>query len=201
MRTIALSKVTQTAETNTLFGIQKENIERISEQLQENEELRSERMRAWKAVQKLPKPQRTDEPWRRTDPGRIPFDAVALGNVEDWPPANNLVEGLKETPLSGTLINQPGQQPQIWLDPALKKAGVVFADWSTAVLHHADLLKEFLNTIIPVEEQWFAALTAAAAHRRFNIRSQRSSDQASAAIPSVGTGIWKSLLFPLLDTC
>ncbi|MBN1266926.1 MAG: Fe-S cluster assembly protein SufD [Anaerolineales bacterium] len=161
MRTVSISKKTTAAESNQLFGIEQADIRRISERLQENEKLRALRDRAWKVVQTKPRPSRTDEPWRRTDPARFPYAQVTLGEAEDWRPDRRLVRDLEEAPVGGTLLNHPGQPSQIWLDPVSQRAGVIFTDWATAVLQHTDLLQENLNTIIPVEEEWFSSLTAA----------------------------------------
>jgi Fe-S cluster assembly protein SufD len=102
--------------------------------------LKTQRLAAWQAYEKLPLPTRRDLDWQR-------FNLRAL-NVEKLSAALTEKAAVTET-LTG-------------FSPALAKQGVIFCDMATAITKHGDLVKEYLGkNIAPDEPRKFGALHAA----------------------------------------
>ncbi|MBI3333704.1 MAG: Fe-S cluster assembly protein SufD [Candidatus Omnitrophica bacterium] len=86
-----------------------------------SERLRALRRSAAERFEKLPWPAKTDEEWRRTDPGKIPLSAVEL-----QPAAPALTVSWEAVPPEGI------------------RSGVILTDLKTALRQFPDLLEEYL---------------------------------------------------------
>jgi Fe-S cluster assembly protein SufD len=145
------------------FGFQEQDVRQISRRLQEPEWLTERRLQAWQSWQSMPTPSVKEEAWRRTDLSAIPSDRFNLGPADGQPVDPHLLEPLAAEKHGALLVLQPGVPPKLEGDPALDTAGVVLADWSTAVRAHAQILQKHLGTVVDHGEGKFAALAAALA--------------------------------------
>lgn len=142
------------------FGFQEQDVRRISQRLQEPEWLAERRLQAWADWQSIPTPSVKEEAWRRTDLSAIPADRFHLAPADGLPVDPHLLEPLAAEKHGALLVLQPGLPPRLEGDPG---AGVVLADWGTAVGEHAELLRAHLGSIVNHREGKFAALAAALA--------------------------------------
>lgn len=126
--------------------------------------LASFRSSAWDAFKARSLPSTTEEAWRRTDLRMLPapdFKLPAQGAFEDLPDIpEDLLKPLTDEQHGGQITLLPGGS-QIRLDDSLTKKGVVFTDFCTAEVEHADLLKKLIGQIVKPEDGKFAALASA----------------------------------------
>ncbi len=136
-------------------------VEQLSEMLKEPVWMRDFRLKAFELYQSLPMPTRQDEPWRRTDIRALRLDAIgpSLNGSGKRPlglPMTD-VDGL-----DGRLLQVDGQTVNHDLSDAAQASGVIFADMSTALREHGDLVQEhFMTRAVRPEAGKFAALHAA----------------------------------------
>jgi Fe-S cluster assembly protein SufD len=101
--------------------------------------LKSQRLAAWQAFEKLPLPTKRDVQWQRFDMRALKLDQIAV--PADKP---SITERLTALPA------------------ALSKKGVLFCDMRTALAKHGDVLKDYLGkSIADDESSKFNALHAA----------------------------------------
>jgi Fe-S cluster assembly protein SufD len=102
--------------------------------------LKSQRLAAWNAYEKLPYPTRRDVEWQRFDIRALNFDKIS----QNFPEKSAVSERLTALP------NE------------FSAKGVIFCDLKTALAKHADVLKDYLGkSISPDEPLKFYALHAA----------------------------------------
>jgi Fe-S cluster assembly protein SufD len=63
----------------------------------------------------------------------------------------------------GLMVLHPGHPVQIEGRHSMQEQGVIFADWERAVQEHADILEQYLGTVVPDDEGKFSAIAAALA--------------------------------------
>jgi Fe-S cluster assembly protein SufD len=162
-RTVISRKHQVTGEKPGAFPFDELLVRRISTRLKEPKWLLDKRLEAWAAFQAIPMPTGRDEPWRRTDIRSLPAAQLALREADELPLDETLKQPLAGETNSGQLVLRPGLASEDNREPSLTKQGVIFADWSTAVAEHADLLQAHLGQLVPASEGWFSALAAALA--------------------------------------
>jgi Fe-S cluster assembly protein SufD len=145
------------------FNFTEEDVRQRSKASGEPKWLAQRRLAAWKRYREMPMPTTKDEPWRRTDIRSLPAQDLSVKPADDRAVDPALLEPLAGEEHGSLIVIRPGHEPRLELDPALAEQGVVFADWSTALKHHGDLLKTHLGEIVSAEDGKFAALTAALA--------------------------------------
>src|SRR5207247_8451362 len=101
--------------------------------------LKSQRLAAWRTFEKLPLPTKRDLESQLFDIRALKLDKVALS------------------------VDQPAITEHLTtLPPELSKKGVIFCDMTTALVKHADVVKDYLGkSIAPDEPSKFNALPAA----------------------------------------
>jgi Fe-S cluster assembly protein SufD len=145
------------------FPFPVEKVLEISSSLGEPAWLKTQREEAWKIYQTLPIPTTQDEAWRRTDIRSLPVEDVSLNFSDGREVPKGLVQPLTSEKQGALLVLQPGRPAILRPNQKLLDQGVVFGDWTTIVNEKADFLKEYLGSIISVEEGIFAAAVAALA--------------------------------------
>jgi Fe-S cluster assembly protein SufD len=120
------------------------------------------RLAAWKTYQSVPMPTLQDEAWRRTDIRPFKWGEVVLPH-QAAPAAGRRVPAALLKPLvgreqGGLLVTVGGRPAELALSPALKRQRVILADFRTAVRKHGDLLRKYLDKIVPITDGKFAAL-------------------------------------------
>lgn len=130
--------------------------------------LAARRQAAWECYEQIPMPKRTDEPWRRTDPGALnlqsyrPF-APASGGVAD---VGSLPADLRAAldlgnPRGGLVVQHNSESVLAALDAAWAAKGVIFTSLEQAVRDHADLVRRHFGTAVATEYWKFSALNEA----------------------------------------
>jgi len=131
--------------------------------------IKSYRLQAWEAYERLPIPTTSDEPWRRTDlrgmmPGSFRTYVPGSGNVNLLPVPVELLNPVTDQAHGGQMILTP-EGIQRNLGSEFVDEGVIFTDLLTAEREHPDILERILGKIVRAEEGKFAALAAALSDR------------------------------------
>jgi Fe-S cluster assembly protein SufD len=128
--------------------------------------LKEYRLQAWDAFERLPFPQPTDEPWRRTDLRRFDASAYRLpepGEFENLPPVPEaLLEPLVGDEHGGQIVLVSGGV-NVEVIPELASGGLIFTDLATAEREHADVLSRVRGKIVRPDEGKFSALASSLA--------------------------------------
>lgn len=126
--------------------------------------LASFRASAWSVFQARPLPSLAEEAWRRTDLRLLPvsnFKLPAPGAYEDLPPVpEELLKPLVGEHHGGQITLLAGGS-QCFLEDALARQGVIFADFRDAEKNHPELLARLIGQIVKPEDGKFAALASA----------------------------------------
>jgi Fe-S cluster assembly protein SufD len=120
--------------------------------------------KAWETFTSLPMPTISDEAWRRTDLRAMPASDFRLVEEQDTqelpsPPAELRMPVIGSSHAGQVLLTQ--NRPEVWLDPSLRKQGVIFTDLINAYQEHGDLLTEMIGKLVRMDEGKFAALASA----------------------------------------
>ncbi len=160
----------ETAVFKPRKGLSKEVVMQISEHKQEPEWMREFRLRALEIFMKKPMPN-----WG-PDLSALDFDDIyyyvkpADKQVRSW---DDVPENIKKTfdrlgiPeaerkfLAGVGAQYDSEVVYHNIREELEKKGVIFVDPETAVREYPDLVKEYFGTVIPPEDNKFAALNSA----------------------------------------
>ncbi len=123
------------------------------------------RLQAWEAFVRLAPPAATDEEWRRTDLSALDLDALqpllAAGVRKATPPAPLMRLVGDPAAAAGLHLAVDGTPIQSWLAAELVRSGVVFAPLGEAVRTHADLVREYLGSVVRDDENKYRALHGA----------------------------------------
>ncbi len=160
----------ETAVFKPKKGLSKEVVMQISEHKQEPEWMREFRLRALEIFLKKPMPN-----WG-ADLSELNFDDIyyyvkpAEKQVRSW---DDVPENIKKTfdrlgiPeaerkfLAGVGAQYDSEVVYHNIREELEKQGVIFVDPETAVREYPDLVKEYFGTVVPPEDNKFAALNSA----------------------------------------
>jgi Fe-S cluster assembly protein SufD len=120
---------------------------------------------AWEIYSRTLMPSLTDEAWRRTDLRPFKWQAVELAALDAEAKYRKLPAALLK-PLvgdtqGGQIVINGGRVETRKLSVALKRKGVIFADFQTAVRDHERLVKKYLGRAVNAGDGKFAALTEA----------------------------------------
>lgn len=160
-RTVSRRKRAVRRQEAPEFSFTREDVESISRSLGESETLKTQRLSAWQKYVSLPMPTTKDEAWRRTDIRGLEFDRVRLQASETTPVNPDLHQPLDVGSPGTMLVLRPGHAPEHEAEDGLDAEGVVFTDWATATRDHAEILEQYVGTVVPTEDGKFAALAAA----------------------------------------
>jgi Fe-S cluster assembly protein SufD len=120
------------------------------------------REKAWKAFETLELPKTTEEAWRRTDIRKLNTSLFNLTRSSESLP--DVPRALLE-PLAGEQhggqITLTAENAEVFLDEAIAEQGVIFTDLKTAARKHPAILEKILGKLVRVDEDKFAAMTAA----------------------------------------
>jgi len=120
---------------------------------------------AWKAYQALLFPNRSDEPWRRTDISALETGSFSLSPMveKSEPPSTRFLNpDLTDKDLAGQVVYS-SENPICSFDETLLEKGVIFTDFHTAEVEHPILVNKLLGQIVKPDEDKFTALAAALA--------------------------------------
>ncbi len=126
--------------------------------------VRRYRRQAWQAFARLPLPHTGLEPWRRTDLRPLEVGSFRLPETEaylDQPaPPEALLTPLVGDRHGGLIVLRAGGS-ESRLDESISAQGVIFTDYAKAEREHPEILEKILGAMVVVEEDKFAAATAA----------------------------------------
>ena len=128
-------------------------------------EISDYRKKAWQEWQRIPFPSNKDEEWRRTslkDLGLSQYKQFGKGNGEFSNAPAHLRTSLVEKTHGGQVLIS-GDSVETHLSHDLKKRGIIFTDFKTAMIENPGLIERLLGKIIKPSEYKFGALTAAIA--------------------------------------
>lgn len=148
------------------FTFTSEMIPDFSNGTPQSEFISNYRQAAWKAYERLEMPKTTEEAWRRTDIRKLRAESFSLASEEDQAtavPEELLIPLVGEA--HGGQITMTAGKTEVFLNPDLAGKGVVFTDLETAVQDHPEIIEKILGQIVSVDEDKFAALTAALAEK------------------------------------
>ncbi|MEK7326035.1 MAG: Fe-S cluster assembly protein SufD [Chloroflexota bacterium] len=124
--------------------------------------LAKRRFAAWKLYKGTPMPTLSDEAWRRTDIRPFKWHEIELaalnGKVKARAVPAVFLKPLVGKEQGGQLVINAGKVATRKLSAALKRKGVIFTDFQTAVVKHAALVKKFIGQAVKTTEGKFAAL-------------------------------------------
>lgn len=144
----------------------KEQVITLSTNLGEPQWMRDFRLNAFEVYENTPVPTTSEEAWRRTNLRRLRLNNFAPSvngeaNLESAVPAH-LAAQLTEDVAGGVLVQIDGEVQRFEVSDELTEKGVVFADMSTAVREHSDLVqKYFMTEGVTIDEGKFAAMHGA----------------------------------------
>ncbi len=121
------------------------------------------RLQALQAYLSMPMPGPKDEAWRRTELRGLPAGSVALRPADEVGVDRDLLSPLAGDAHGALLTLNPGRPSQLQGGAELASAGVIFADWATAVREHSAMLEKHLGTMVLPGDGKFAALASALA--------------------------------------
>lgn len=136
-----------------LRDVTREDVERLSDVLEDPAWLRERRLASWETYERLPVPTIRSEAWRYTDLSRVAWQdtelAVPEGRDDGAPPEPP--EGWDPAEAAGRVAVVDGVGREAWLDPELAASGVVFTDLATALRDHEELVRRHLLRLAPPE--------------------------------------------------
>lgn len=144
----------------------KEQLIKLSEHLDEPQWMREFRLNAFEVFEQTPLPTTEEEPWRRTNlrrfrPNKFAPSVNGEANLEADAP-DYLAAQLTEDAAGGLLMQIDGEVQRFEVSDELVEKGVIFADMSTAVREHPELVqKYFMTDVVPVTDGKFAAMHGA----------------------------------------
>ncbi len=154
----------------THLGLNRKIVSEISTIKNEEDWMKNIRLSAFEAFQKKPLPQ-----WG-ADLSKIDFNAITYylkatdKQVTDW---NDLPKDIKDTYdrigvpesekkfLAGVSAQYESEVVYESMDKELRKLGVIFCDMDTAVKKYPKIVKEYFGSLIPMNDNKFAALNTA----------------------------------------
>jgi Fe-S cluster assembly protein SufD len=149
-------------------GFSRRAAEELSLRRGEPEWVRELRLKAWETYEEIPMPKRTDEEWRRTDIRRVPIDDVIpftqlQGKIsaKDELPQGVLSAVSSDVGASGLNVQIDSSTAYTSVADSVTQQGVIFTDLTTAIEQHPDLVKQYLLSAVPADDNKFAALNAA----------------------------------------
>jgi Fe-S cluster assembly protein SufD len=138
------------------MGFTIEAVEELAALHGEPEWLRARRREAFAAYERLPRPSRSDEEWRRTDVRGLDLDAFEAFERANGPAPTDPIED------TAGVLRQRGSEPgAVELDPEVAARGVLFMPLSRAAKEHPDLVRRHLFTEVRADRDKFSALHAA----------------------------------------
>ncbi len=131
-------------------GLNRQNIEALSQVKREPEWMRALRLDAWHVYEETPFPAANDELWRRTNLSGLKLDDVIPFSetsgreltAQELPAERRAM--FEKTDAAGVLVQHNSSNSYFRLREDLKQRGVIFCDLDTAIREHPDLVREYL---------------------------------------------------------
>lgn len=155
-------------------GLDEDVVRRISAKKEEPEFMLEYRLKAFRRWQKMPEPD-----WAHIDYPKIDFQSIAYFSApKEMPQLDSLDQvdpKLLETYAKlGIPLEEQKMMNNVAVDAVfdsvsvrttfretLSKAGVIFMPISEALQEHPELIKEYLGSVVPTQDNYYAALNAA----------------------------------------
>ena len=155
-------------------GLNEDIVRRISAKKNEPEFMLEYRLKAFKRWQKMPEPE-----WAKIDYPKIDFQAIAYYSApKEMPQLDSLDQVDPKLLETYEKLGIPLEEQKIMNNVAvdavfdsvsvrttfretLSEAGVIFMPISEAVHEHPELVKEYLGSVVPTQDNYYAALNAA----------------------------------------
>ena len=159
-------------------GLNEDIVRRLSAVKQEPEWVLEFRLKAWEHLQKIKEPEWANITYNSIDYQALSYySAPKLRNKEDIP--QEILDTFEKlgVPLherDALLGLEDKQAPKVAVDAVfdsvsiattfqeeLKKHGIIFCSISEAINDHSELVKEYLGSVIPAKDNYFACLNSA----------------------------------------
>ena len=165
-RVVTSSKKRRVRKSTGKFNFSKEMVPNWANGQPQPEFFTDYRNRAWQAFESLELPKTNEEAWRRTDIRKLATESfeIATGDGEGAEVPEALLKPLAGDKHGGQIVLTDSES-DVFLDKTLAEEGVVFTDFKTAVQKHPELLEKVLGSLVKVDEDKFAAMTAALSGR------------------------------------
>lgn len=145
-------------------GLSAEALEALSAGRLEAGWLRDKRWQAWQQYTELEPPR-----WRRTDVGRLDWDAlVPFAPGQDWPPSLAALPPKLHAALdtygqrAGLMVQRDSAVVHVELDEELRRQGVIWTDLETAAREQPELVRQYLmEQAVPAGTDKYTALHGA----------------------------------------
>ncbi|RBP53629.1 Fe-S cluster assembly protein SufB [Arenicella xantha] len=155
-------------------GLNEDVIRRISEKKNEPEFMLEYRLKAFRRWQKMPEPE-----WAHIDYPKIDFQSIAYFSAPKKKPVLDSLDDVDPKLLEtyaklGIPLEEQKMLANVAVDAVfdsvsvrttfretLSKAGVIFMPISEALQEHPDLIKQYLGSVVPTQDNYYAALNAA----------------------------------------
>ncbi len=155
-------------------GLNEDVVRRISEKKGEPEFMLEYRLKAFRRWQKMPEPD-----WAHIDYPKIDFQDIAYYSAPKQKPKLNSLDEVDPKLLEtyeklGIPLEEQKMLANVAVDAVfdsvsvrttfretLAEAGVIFMPISEAVHEHPELIKQYLGSVVPVQDNYYAALNAA----------------------------------------
>ena len=162
-------------ESDTIaVGLSEDTIRLISEKKNEPEFMLEYRLKAFRKWKKMPEPE-----WAQIDYPKIDFQAISYYSApKEIPKLDSLDQVDPKLLETYEKLGIPLEEQKILANVAvdavfdsvsvrttfretLSKAGVIFMPISEAVHEHPELIKKYLSSVVPVQDNYYAALNSA----------------------------------------
>ena len=155
-------------------GLNEDIVRRISAKKNEPEFMLEYRLKAFKRWQKMPEPD-----WAKIDYPKIDFQAIAYYSAPKEMPQLDSLDQVDPKLLEtyeklGIPLEEQKMMNNVAVDAVfdsvsvrttfretLSEAGVIFMPISEAVHEHPELVKQYLGSVVPTQDNYYAALNAA----------------------------------------
>ena len=162
-------------ESDTIaVGLSEDTIRLISEKKNEPEFMLEYRLKAFRKWKKMPEPE-----WAQIDYPKIDFQAISYYSAPKEIPKLDSLDQVDPKLLEtyeklGIPLEEQKMLANVAVDAVfdsvsvrttfretLSKAGVIFMPISEAVHEHPELIKKYLSSVVPVQDNYYAALNSA----------------------------------------
>jgi len=166
--------VTDIESENAAIGLTEDTVRFISAKKEEPEWMLNWRLKAFREWQKMPEPTWANVHFPKVDFQNIiyysaPKQKIALNSLEEVDP-----ELLKTFAKLGISIDEQKRLSNVAIDvvfdsvsvkttfqETLKEKGIIFCSMSDAVKEHPELVKQYIGSVVPTKDNFYAALNCA----------------------------------------
>lgn len=168
--------ITPIASESIAKGLNEETIRRISDKKGEPDFLLKYRLKAFKTWQKMKEPRWANLKYPDIDYQNMSYYSAPKSTVTDKPASLKDVDPellktfdrlgiplMEQKRLTGVAVDAVFDSVSIGTthQEELEKVGVIFCSFSEAVSQHTELVEKYLGQVVPIGDNFFAALNAA----------------------------------------